>query len=177
MHTKPRHTQLLHTEPEASDSYTPAFRASDEAALQRRRWLRNAFELAVWRRAQQRRRWARDALQGAARIRAQRLRRQGARSSVGRSRPRAFAPQAETPAGRPGASAPEAAGPGTKARAFIFQTAGITDDGRGLSAVFRDALRCIHPDSAENRAATPDGPTIELLQRARQDLKDAGLWS
>jgi hypothetical protein len=70
-----------------------------------------------------------------------------------------------------------AAGPGTKARAFVFQTAGVTDDGRRLSAVFRDALRQVHPDSAENRAATQDGATIELLQRARKDLKDAGLWS
>lgn len=65
-----------------------------------------------------------------------------------------------------------AAGPGTKARAFIFRTAGITYDGRSLSAVFRDALRCIHPDSAENRAATPDAPTTELPQRARKELKD-----
>ncbi|MDL4815251.1 hypothetical protein [Actinomadura opuntiae] len=88
-----------------------------------------------------------------------------------------FAPTAETPAGRPAASGPVAAGPGTKARAFIFRTAGITDDGRRLPAVFREALRRVHPDSAENRAATPDGPTIELLQRARKDLKDAGLWS
>jgi hypothetical protein len=78
---------------------------------------------------------------------------------------------------RPAASGSVAAGPGTKARAFLFQTAGGTDDGRRLSAVFRNALRCVHPDSAENRATPQDSSTIELLQRARKDLKDAGLWS
>lgn len=155
-----------------------AFRASEEAALERRRrWVRNAFEQAALRRAQQRRRWARDAVQGAARIQAQRLRRQGTGGFAGRSLPRGSAPAAEIPAARPAASGSVAAGPGTKARAFVFQTAGVADDGRRLSAVFRDALRRVHPDSAENRAATRDSSVIELLQRARKDLKDAGLWS
>ncbi|GAA2637483.1 hypothetical protein SMC26_08315 [Actinomadura fulvescens] len=85
-----------------------------------------------------------------------------------------------TLAGQP-AKSPAAQDPAARARTFIFQTAHTIDDGRSVSAVFRTALRHVHPDSAgtsaEDDAEDNAGSAIELLQRARQDLENAGLWS
>jgi hypothetical protein len=81
-----------------------------------------------------------------------------------------------TLAGKP-VKSPVAQDPTAQARTFIFQTAQIADDGRSASTAFRAALRHVHPDSADNDAEDNAGPAIELLQRARQDLEDAGLWS
>lgn len=64
-----------------------------------------------------------------------------------------------------------------RARTFIFKMAGGADDGRDVSTVYRAALRRVHPDSAGSDTADKASAAIGLLQRARQDLEDAGLWS